>query len=282
MNGGATLVMRSSVVYGLWLCLFAASIVSASFSNIHFEFNDAANFLNIDFHNEARVFAEFAQSVATRVQSEMVYDPKNRSMLCLPFNGTHTITQESGAQRRNFSFQCHDGFISHFRAVEVASPVSINKEKDFLYNVSVLFRFKRFAMSYHDLTLTVDNEKPKHTPACMIFSNDSYFRLNMSFDDDSVKSARLLSISLPHYCVYDFEMPKLAENDEYLILKMRPHFRHHFETVEKPRLIEFLYKFFKFIVETTWYGETYHFGRDKLNDTEELTACFTNVTPSTD
>lgn len=238
---------------GCYSILWTATIVSASFSNIHFEFNDAVNFLNIDHPNQTKKIEAFAREIATRVSNEMVYDSKNRTMPCLPFN--RTCQTKMLQPTRNFSFECHDGHIGHFRAVEVASPVSINQVEGAIFNASVLFRFRRFAMGYGNVTLHVEKEPPRHTSAIMTFSDDSYIRLNMSFNEDRVRSGRLLDISLPHYCVYSYEMPELPEGDSYLLQEMRPHLRHHFEKVESHRLIQFLYKFFKFIVETTWYGD---------------------------
>lgn len=242
----------------LWMCFCATVvIVSASFSNIHFEFNDAVNILNIDYPNDKRVFTEFADSVATRIQNEMIYDPKDRSMSCLPFNKTFLTKVLQPSIRITIDF--HDGYIADFKAVQVASPISINKVEDTIFSVTVLLRFERFAMEYRNVTVSVECEAPRYTSAEMVFSNDSYIRLNMSFDKARPRSARLLGLTLPHYCVHSYEMRELPDSDGFLIGEMRPHIRHHFDTVEKRRLLEFLYDFFKYVVETTWFGEAKYF-----------------------
>lgn len=255
-------LIHSSAVYGIvWICMFA-TVVFASFSNIHFEFNEAANFLNIDYHNDTKVFTDFSERVATRVQKEMVYDNKSKYMKCLPFSGS-LITESKPSVKVDFTGD--EGFINHFRVVDVASPVSINKVKGTVFNVSVLFRFKHFSICYHNFSLSINSKKPTCTLATVIFSNDSYIRLNMSFDKARLKSARLLDVTLPHYCPYQYEMPDLSEDYAYLMVELGHQILKHFEAVEKKRLLDYMYTFFKFIVETTWYNEIkeYQLVRDK-------------------
>lgn len=249
----ATLIMRSSVaVHGrvlLWASVLTAASVMASFSNIHYEFNDAANFLNIDHHNETKAITDFAQIVASRIEKEMLSNPNTSTMPCSPFH--KTFKTHVRHPKHKIRADCRDGYIGNFTAVDVASPISINEVHGTVFNVSVLFRFRGFTMTYRNVTLWIENEPPRHVTADMVFHEDSYFRLNVSFDKTNAKPARLLDISLPHYCVDAYEMWELNNNDSYLVQEMRPHIRQHFEAVEKHRLLDFLCRAVKCIVEST-------------------------------
>lgn len=225
----------------------------ASFSNVHFEFNGAANFLNVDYHNETKKFADFAEIVAGYLLDKMIYDSKHRIMTCSAFQ--KTFTTHVTEPKRKILAQCRDVFISRFTDIKTVSPVSINNVEGTVFNVSVLFRFSGFNLTYSNVTLSIENEKPRHSSASMVFHENSYFRLNMSFDTSFFCSARLLAISLPHYCVAVFEMPDISDNETYLVTELRPHVRHHFETVEKQRLLKVLYGFVELIVNNTWFGD---------------------------
>lgn len=251
------LTRSSTVCVVVWTCLFA-NVVFASFSNIHFEFNEAANILNIDYHNDTKVFTDFAERLVTRVQQEMVYDDKSKYIKCLPFNGS-LITESKPSVKVDFT--ADEGFVNHFRVIDVASPVSINNVNGTVFNVSVLFRFHHFSISYHKFNLSINGQNPTTTVATVVFSNDSYVRLNMSFDKALVKSTRLLGVSLPHYCPHEYKIADLSDDYAYLIVELGQQILKHFEEVEKKRLVDHLYNFFRFIVETTWYGEFHNFKR---------------------
>lgn len=259
----AELVMGSSTLYSFVLRVqawsFVFSFACAKFSNVHFEFLEGINFLHINYPNETKVLTLFTMEVADRIQNEMLYGPNNESIVCQPFSGTLVKTVNKTTEK--IGFECRDGYIGHFGTVRAASPVSINRVDYPIFNFSALYSFSRFEMVYKDVVLKFENGKTVRTTASMILSDESYLRLNISWDATTVRGSQLLDISMPHYCVKSNEMGGINDSERYLVLKIRHHLRHHFDTVEKPRLFDVLYKFIKFVVGNTWVGETALFPR---------------------
>lgn len=259
MNSAASIMRSSIVVHGLmlWTCLFTATSVTASFSNVHFEFNEAANTLNAEYHNETVAVTEFSQRVARQIRrdiEQMIYDPKNRTWLCLPFNKTFK-THKTTEPKVEIRAYCRTGYIGRFTAIDMASPISINKAEDTVFNVSVLIRFSGFFVTYRNVSLTIGNDTlRRHASATMKLHDDAFFRLNMSYDRSYKYSARLLDVSMPHYRVAAFEMPGIGNNETYLVAELLPHIRHQFETVEKPQFVAFLNGLIGPIVRYIWFG----------------------------